>query len=107
MQEKMNKEEFCRLIEHLRDVIRSGEYDKCPCPKIKCEWHGRCRECVILHRYGGDHVPNCLQYILEDKIKAIANTVELEVKKKPMTPGSYWDYINEVSPPADRKGETD
>lgn len=107
MQEKMDEEKFCKLIEHLRGVIRSGNYDKCPCPKINCEWHGKCRECIILHRYGGDHVPNCLQFILNDKIKAIANIAEMEVSKKPMTPKSYWEYVNKVSPPPDPKEEVD
>lgn len=94
----MDKDEYVQLVKKLRAVIDSGAYDACPCPKKKCEWHGRCRECVLIHRYNGDHVPNCLQPILVEKIKALAGTAELLVERKPMTPGEMWDYVRAVAP---------
>ncbi len=94
----MEKEEFLAMIEKLRAVIDSGKYDACPCPKTKCEWHGNCHHCVLIHRHHGEHVPNCLQHILIDKIKALAGTAELLVEPKPRTPDAMWEYVREVSP---------
>lgn len=94
----MNKDEYVKVIQDLRTMIKSGKYAKCPCPKTKCEWHGNCHECVMIHRYNNDHLPNCLQPVLIDKIKSIAKTAELLVSPKEKTPDDYWDYVNEVSP---------
>lgn len=94
----MEKEQFAEMVKNLRGIIKSGEHSKCPCPKAKCEWHGKCFECVLLHRVHKDHVPNCLQPILEDKIKALAQTAELVVMQKEKTPAEFWDYVNEVCP---------
>ncbi|HOQ76481.1 MAG TPA: hypothetical protein PK369_07950 [Thermoclostridium sp.] len=69
--------------------LNDPENLKCPCPKVKCEWHGKCRECVALHRYYKDHVPNCFQLYINDKIKAIARIGELEVVEKEKTPPEY------------------
>ncbi len=84
-------------------MIASGKYAKCSCPKKKCEWWGDCLHCVMQHRYFGKHVPNCLQFILSNKIAALAETAELEVKRKPFTKDSYWDYVNKVAPKDGRK----
>lgn len=97
----MNKEEYVELIKKLREMIKSGEYAKCTCPKQKCEWHGKCFECVMIHRYNQDHVPNCLQPILQNKIMELAKTAELIVTPKEKTPDEYWDYVNDVCPNTD------
>ena len=39
-----------------------------------------------------------MQFILSKKIEALAGTAELEVKRKPMTKASYWDYVRKVAP---------
>ncbi|MGE5550363.1 MAG: hypothetical protein ACM3ZC_07510 [Bacteroidota bacterium] len=59
---------------------------------------GKCCECVRIHRHFGDHVPNCLQPMLRDKVAAIARAAEMTAAPKPTTPGEYWDYVNEVAP---------
>lgn len=91
----MTKEEFAKEIDHLREVISSGDYNECPCPKNYCEWHGNCFKCVLIHRYHKKHVPNCLQSILKDKIETLAKAAELEVNEKELTPEEFWDYAKE------------
>ena len=39
---------------------------KCPCWVSDCEYHGKCRECVALHRYCGK-LPTCLECLEETK----------------------------------------
>ncbi|NLK08159.1 MAG: hypothetical protein GX316_05605 [Firmicutes bacterium] len=76
-----------------RELAADPEVTKCPCPNGLCDWHGKCRECVALHRYHGDHVPYCLQPLLREKIRALAQTVEMELEHKPPTPLEYRHYV--------------
>jgi hypothetical protein len=100
----MGKEEFAELIQLCREKIASGKYNKCSCPEIKCEWHGKCQECVIIHRAFEEHVPHCMKPILRNKIKAIAQTIEFDIKPQNRTPEEYWDYVKSVSD-EDKTGE--
>ena len=42
------KEKYVEMVKECRSMIKSGKYTQCPCPKKKCEWHGKCFECVYL-----------------------------------------------------------
>jgi hypothetical protein len=33
---------------------------ECTCPRVQCQYHGQCRECVALHRYYKS-TPACLE----------------------------------------------
>ncbi len=79
-------------------MLASGAEATCSCPKTKCQWHGDCYNCVRIHRHFGEHVPNCLQFILGDKIKELARAAEMNVESKQRTPDEYWDYVQEVAP---------
>ena len=52
--------------------------DHCPCTEA-CRWHGKCKECVIIHRGHQDHLPKCMQPILLKQIKGLAHLAEIEV----------------------------
>lgn len=95
------KEKYVEMVKECRTMIKSGKYTQCPCPKKKCEWHGKCFECVLLHRVNQDHVPCCLHPMLRNKIKELAKVAEMITEPKPLTPGEYWDYVNEVCPNSD------
>lgn len=43
-------------------VVRGKGEDVCSC-KADCIYHGRCAECVAIHRGHRDHLPNCLKGI--------------------------------------------
>jgi hypothetical protein len=91
-----SKEEFySKVVKELRDVVNNPENLKCSCPKVKCEWHGKCQECVAIHRHYKNHIPNCFQQFVNEKIKAIAQIGELNVVEKEKTPPEYWDYVRE------------
>lgn len=68
----MTKDEYLEFIKELSKKLENGEAADCSCPKTKCPWHGDCYNCVRIHRINGNHVPNCLQFILKDKIKELA-----------------------------------
>jgi hypothetical protein len=92
------KEEFAEFVKNFRDFVKSGDYSKCTCPKTYCGLHGNCFECVLMHRHNSKHVPNCLQHILTDKIKSLAETVELETSEKQKRPKEHWEYVRKVLP---------
>lgn len=99
----MSREEFVEEILDCREKINSGKYDKCPCPVKKCEWHGNCHQCVLLHRVYQDHIPNCLKPIFRNKLKDLAHALEYDISPKERSPEEYWDYMKEHYP----KEETD
>ena len=90
----MDKNEYVEVIKGIRSFLSTDEDKNCTCPKIKCEWHGKCYECVRIHRHYGDHIPNCLQFIFKDRIKEIAKAAEMNAESKTKTPDEFWDYVN-------------
>ncbi|MCL2461553.1 MAG: hypothetical protein FWF44_02720 [Defluviitaleaceae bacterium] len=87
------KEEYYELVLENRRIAGDPELTKCPCRRPLCEWHGKCAECVALHRYHGDHVPVCLQPIIDGKIQALAGVAEMRAVKKEETPAEYRRYV--------------
>ena len=89
------KEEYYESQLENRRLVTDPQVTKCTCPKTFCEWHGKCRECVAIHRHYNDHIPACLHHIINDKIKALATVAELVTEKKEPVPMEYIDYVNE------------
>lgn len=89
------KEEYYELVKQNRAIVSDPANRACPCPKSKCEWHDKCAECVALHRFNAEHVPNCFQPFIKEKITSLAVVAELETVDKEMTPLEYWDYVRE------------
>ena len=53
--------------------------DHCSCKK-QCEYHGMCRECVAIHRAHQEHLPNCFQEMVNDRIRVISELTEHSFK---------------------------
>lgn len=87
------KEEYYELVLENRKLAADPEVTRCPCPNGLCEWHGKCRECVALHRYHNQHVPVCLQPIIRNKVQALAGVVEMDMVPKQGTPIEYRYYV--------------
>jgi len=89
------KDEYYELTLENRRIANDPELTKCPCTRPLCEWHGNCTACVATHRYHGEHIPVCLQPIIDDKIKALAGVAEMDVMKKEPTPVEYRQYVRD------------
>lgn len=63
----------------LAEVLASG-MDYCSCPHKGCKWHGRCVECVIIHRGHGDHLPQCFYPMLNQRLEALNALTEHSLK---------------------------
>jgi len=72
-----NMEENRRLeaefVAEFREAYK--ETDHCPC-SVACKWHGKCRECVAIHRAHMDHLPNCLHPLLNAKLCGLSELSE-------------------------------
>jgi hypothetical protein len=80
---ELSKEKFVDIIKEIREVLRTDECTECSCPNMRCEWHGDCYSCIRIYRHFSNHVPRCLQFVLDKKIA---------------TPDEYYDYLNLVAP---------
>lgn len=89
------KEEYYELVLKNRKLAADSSVSRCTCPNTLCDWHGKCKECVALHRYHGDHVPFCLQPVISGKIKALAAAAEMDIIPKEGTPMEYRSYVRQ------------
>ena len=87
------KEEYYELVLKNRELAADPSVTRCICPNTLCDWHGKCKECVALHRYHNDHIPVCLQPIISGKVQALAGTVEMTAEQKEGTPVEYRHYV--------------
>lgn len=71
------------FIDFVREEVRSGK-DYCPC-RADCSIHGNCFVCVQVHRGHGNHLPFCMQKMLNVKLAALSglseHTITDEVRK--------------------------
>ena len=67
--------------EFLAEVLASGE-DHCTCAS-PCKFHGKCVECVIIHRGHCDHLPNCFRDMVNARIEAISQLTEHTMRPTP------------------------
>lgn len=89
------KEEYYNQVLENRRLAADMRAVECTCPNVLCDWHGKCRECVALHRYHGDHIPVCLQPVISEKLKALVQVAEMVAIKKEDTPIEYRRYVKE------------
>ena len=88
-------EEYYDMVVANRALAADPKVLACTCPNTLCDWHGKCRECVALHRHYGDHLPVCLQPLIHDKIQALAGVAERTTAAKEATPIEYRRYVRE------------
>lgn len=65
----------------LEEIKRSGT-DHCSCP-ASCKFHGNCVACVAIHRGHGDHLPHCMQRMLNRRIEQLSGLTEHSFKPPP------------------------
>ena len=76
-----SKEGSALQDEFLAEVKASGE-DHCSCP-ASCKFHGKCMECVTLHRGHGAHLPHCFQQMVNRRIEKLSELSEHSFKAPP------------------------
>lgn len=59
--------------EFLRQVNECG--DHCSCPEA-CNLHGKCKECVAVHRGHRDHLPYCFWSMVNESVAPLLRMTE-------------------------------
>lgn len=90
---KMNAAEQYKIkMEALQEIRESG-IDYCSCPE-SCPHHGKCWECVLIHRGHRDHLPYCFWDMVNEKLYSAQR----------LTEGSLMRYEPKDPPPMDCSG---
>lgn len=79
-------EQYVIKMDALKEIKDSG-IDYCSCPSA-CPHHGKCWECVLIHRGHRDHLPYCLWDMVNEKIDNMQK----------LTEGSFKNYDPKNSP---------
>ena len=91
------KEEYYEMVLENRRLVKDPGIIKCVCPNNLCDWHGKCKECISLHRYYNDHIPICLQELVKNKtFLELANIIEMSSITRDKTPLDYRQYVQEM-----------
>lgn len=62
------------FVKYLKEEIGLGK-DHCPCT-ANCNLHANCLICVQVHRAHGNHLPVCLQPMVNKRIEAFLELTE-------------------------------
>ena len=73
------------FVAELREALQSQ--DHCSCKK-PCKYHGKCVECVAIHRAHREHLPNCFQSMINERVAAISALTEDSYVKEQMAKDS-------------------
>ena len=69
-----------KLQERFLSEVKNAGIDHCSCNE-KCKYHGRCVECIIIHRGHGNHLPNCLRNMVNAKLEGLSSLTEHSFKE--------------------------
>jgi len=50
--------------------------DHCSCKKVDCKHHGKCIECVAIHRGHKHHLPNCFHDMVNERLSVVSALTE-------------------------------
>ena len=71
-------EQYVIKMDALKEIKDSG-IDYCSCPN-SCPHHGKCWECVLIHRGHRDHLPYCLWDMVNERIDNMQKLTEGSLK---------------------------
>ena len=72
-------EEASKMQDEFLEQVRASGEDHCTCPAT-CKFHGKCVECVIIHRGHGDHLPHRFQAMVNERLGVLSALTEHSFK---------------------------
>ena len=73
-----------KFVGEFHEKLKRGE-KYCPCPE-ECKYHGRCIDCIAIHRGHGDHLPHCMYDILNRRLEKLSelsgHTIVRQIQNK-------------------------
>lgn len=68
------------FVADLQNYIANGN-DHCPCQNKLCKEHGKCVNCVAIHRAHRDHLPVCFRDMVNERLHELSALTEHTLKK--------------------------
>ena len=109
MEGRMTPAEQYRIKKEELDRQIAGPEDYCSCPE-KCPHHGKCRECVLIHRGHRDHLPYCFFDMINERLYAVQRLTEGSLAEYAREKDASWTYEDNCSmcgAPADVQDKLD
>lgn len=69
------QEEF---VAEFHRALREERLDHCSCQTKNCKYHGKCIDCVAIHRAHRDHLPNCFHSMVNERIARLSELTGFE-----------------------------
>lgn len=76
-----NEQRSRELEDEFLGLCRQMPQGSCSCYMTDCRWHGKCWECVNLHRGAQDHLPNCFHILVNKRLQGLLDLTESKVVK--------------------------
>lgn len=67
------------FLKEMHETFQNGGHCSCTKP---CNLHGKCVDCVAVHRAHQEHLPNCFREMVNVKIKAVSELTEHSIKEE-------------------------
>lgn len=75
----ITKREAYRMKRAELDRIKETKTDHCSC-KEACPHHGKCWECVVIHRGSRDHLPFCMHDMVNERLYSLQLLTEGSIR---------------------------
>ena len=62
------------FVAELREAVKTE--DCCSCQEKGCKFHGKCVECVAIHRAHRHHLPYCFWDMVNERLATVCSLVE-------------------------------
>ena len=62
------------FIAELKEALKTQ--DHCSCKTKGCKHHGKCIECVAIHRGHKHHLPNCFRDMVNERLAVVSGLTE-------------------------------
>ena len=76
-----------QFLAKAKEAMKEG-LDHCPC-QADCCFHGKCVLCVMIHRGHGNHLPACMQAMVNRRLESLSELTEHTIVRQVDVP----DYL--------------
>ena len=73
-----DKKQFFACQDRFLDEVKQSGQDHCSC-KAPCKYHGKCLDCILIHRGHQDHLPECLHGMVNQRLTALTGLTEAKL----------------------------
>ena len=69
-----------QFVSEFHEAMRAKQLDHCSCRTKNCKYHGKCIDCVAIHRAHRNHLPNCFHSMVNEHIAKLNELTGFEAE---------------------------